>query len=127
MPTHIPAGHDEVITIAASEEQPKRISIGSADKVKVYFGTSVEDAFKEVELGDKVLSVDVAQPVKVVGQAALTLEGLEPIRRPQGVVSENLPSDVEFISPKEDTKKDQKQVAEGNEEEAIPSASPPSA
>jgi len=126
VPTHIPAGHDEIVTIAASKEQPKRISIGSADKVKVFYG-SVEDSFKEVELGGKVLSVDVAQPVKVVGRAALTLEGLEPIRTPQGVVSENLESDVEFFEPKEDTKKDQKEVAEANEEEAIPAASPPSA
>lgn len=124
MPTTFHPGPDEVVTIAASEEFPRRISVGEGQKAKVYVGDSIVDAFKEftVESGSPV---EVAQEVRIVGASTVITEVLEPLKTPQGVAADRKPANgkVQVHAPtKKSTEKDEKELAKANEDKPVPSA-----
>lgn len=122
MPTTFHPGPDEVVRVTASPEFPKRLSVGEGQKAVVYFGDSVPDATKQVDVtaGN---SVEVAEPVRIVGATTVIETVLEPLATPAGVAADRNEAQGKVTeSPKPKETKDDKELAEANESRPVPQA-----
>ncbi len=124
MPTTFHPGPDEVVRVTASPELPIRLSVGGDQKANVYWGDSIVDATKTETL-EAGKSIETSEPVRIVGATTVIKEVLEAIKTPQGVAADRAEAQgkvVEKQAPKKATK-EEKELAEANEDKPVPSAS----